>query len=83
MTTTLAGNFSRQTPTNRIYGNATVASELSQFKETHDCTAFHCTSFLNFVLGISPRIERSGGPAKKRVVRLERDGRRGRSRTKF
>ena len=54
--------------TYRIYGNATVASELSEFKESHDCTAFHCTSFLNFAFGISPRIERSDGPEKKRVL---------------
>ena len=62
--------------TYRIYGNATVASEHSEFKESHDCTAFHCTSFLNFAFGISPRIERSEGPEKKRVFKLERDGRR-------
>ena len=54
--------------TYRIYGNATVASELSQFKESHDCTAFHCTSFLNFAFGISPRSERSEEPEKKRVL---------------
>ena len=48
----------------------------SPSSKSHDCTAFHCTSFLNFAFGISPRIERSEGPVKKRVLKLERDGRR-------
>ena len=48
----------------------------SPSSKSHDCTAFHCTSSLNFAFGISPRIERSEGPEKKRVLKLERDGRR-------